>query len=73
MLDAETDNRENEVGFEAHFTWNITGNIRQWGQIHKRRNQYKAVSSIKLVDGVWKIVGLELLSEERFIIRLQTG
>jgi hypothetical protein len=33
--------------------------------MHERRNQYQAELSVSPVDGVWKLVELEILLEER--------
>ena len=52
-------------GFTALATWTVTGSVGHWGHIHKRSNRYQAELDIAPVDGVWKIVGLELLQEER--------
>lgn len=54
-----------EKGFSAVCTWNVTGSVGHWGHIHKRTNRYEARITIKPVEGQWKIVGLELLQEER--------
>ena len=52
-------------GFAALATWTVTGSVGHWGHVHKRSNRYQAQLDIAPVDGVWKIVGLELLQEER--------
>jgi hypothetical protein len=39
--------------------------VGHWGHIHQRINQYEARVVVKALDGVWKIVDLELLQEER--------
>lgn len=54
-----------EIGFIAHCTWNVAGSVGHWGHIHQRINQYEARVVVKALDGVWKIVDLELLQEER--------
>lgn len=52
-------------GFTALATWTVTGSVGHWGHVHKRSNRYQAELDVAPVDGVWKIVGLELLQEER--------
>ena len=52
-------------GFSASVQWTASGSVGHWGHIHKRSNRYQAELDIAPVDGVWKIVGLELLQEER--------
>ncbi len=53
------------IGFVADCRWNVTGSVGHWGHIHQRRNQYNAVVTVRAVDGVWRITGMELISEER--------
>jgi hypothetical protein len=45
--------------------WTAMGTVGHWGHIHTRKNQYDAVITVEPVDGVWKIIGLELLEEKR--------
>lgn len=52
-------------GFAARATWNVAGAVGHWGHVHQRKNQYEAELTIAPVDGAWKLVGLEILREER--------
>jgi hypothetical protein len=54
-----------EAGFNARCTWNVAGSVGHWGHLHTRVNRYDAEFTIKPVDGVWKITGLELIEEQR--------
>jgi hypothetical protein len=54
-----------EGGFSATATWNVAGSVGHWGHVHQRRNQYRAEMEVAPVDGVWKLVALEILNEER--------
>jgi hypothetical protein len=65
IADAEMSPLADEVGFVSRCTWNVSGAIGHWGHIHVRKNQYQAELTVKPVEGVWKITGLELLSEQR--------
>jgi hypothetical protein len=65
ILKTETAPLEEGVGFKSRCTWNVAGAVGHWGHIHRRRNQYEAEFQVRPVDGVWKITGLELLSERR--------
>ncbi|MHC5011592.1 MAG: hypothetical protein ACYTG6_11690 [Planctomycetota bacterium] len=56
---------EGEVGFVSTCTWTAGGSVGHWGHIHQRRNRYRAVLTVRPVDGSWKITDLELLDEER--------
>jgi len=53
------------MGLAFHATWTAQGAVGHWGHIHTRKNQYEANITVKPVDGVWKITGLELLEEKR--------
>jgi len=52
-------------GFEMDCTWVAAGSVGHWGHVHERSNRYHAKVSVRAVDGVWKIAGLDLLNEER--------
>ena len=52
-------------GFVATATWNVAGSVGHWGHMHQRRNQYRAELVVSPIDGVWKLVDLEILLEER--------
>ena len=52
-------------GFLATATWNVSGSVGHWGHLHQRRNQYRAELGVAPVDGVWKLVALEILEEQR--------
>ena len=52
-----------EVGFKSTVKWNVSGTIGHWGHLHTRANQYDADFRICPVDGVWKIVSLQVTDE----------
>ncbi len=52
-------------GFVATARWNVAGSVGHWGHVHQRQNQYRAELAIAPVEGSWKLVGLEVLEEER--------
>ena len=47
-----------------------TGLVGHWGHSHERTNRYHALFTIELVQGAWRITGIEILREERLEIRL---
>jgi hypothetical protein len=51
--------------FDAAVTWNVAGSVGHWGHVHQRKNRYRARVRVAPVDGVWKLVDLEVLEEER--------
>ena len=51
--------------FLATATWNVAGSVGHWGHVHQRKNQYRAEINVAPIGGVWKLVDLEILEEER--------
>ena len=45
--------------------WTAIGTVGHWGHIHTRQNVYDAIMTVTVVDGSWKIAGIELLEEKR--------
>jgi hypothetical protein len=52
-------------GFRALTVWNVTGSVGHWGHLHPRRNRYRAEVEVAADAGRWKLVGLEVLDEQR--------
>lgn len=52
-----------QPGFRV--VWTVTGSVGHWGHIHQRRNKYQGEIRIEAIDGEWKLVTLDLASEER--------
>ena len=65
MLEARQEPLAGKFGFVAHCRWNVAGSVGHWGHIHQRVNQYAGRFTVEVIDGVWKITGLELLEEAR--------
>ena len=51
--------------FTAVVGWNVAGSVGHWGHIHERRNRYRAELDVAPVEGVWKLVRVTILEEER--------
>jgi hypothetical protein len=45
--------------------WNVGGSVGHWGHVHQRTNGYHANVTLEVVEGGWKLSGLEILQEER--------
>ena len=56
---------EGRQGFKAEVDWVVGGSVGHWGHIHQRQNRYIADITVEPVDGVWKITGMDVASEER--------
>jgi len=41
------------------------GTVTHWGHTHDRVNRYRARLTVAPVGGQWRLVGMELVSEER--------
>jgi len=52
-------------GFDVKAAWTAQGSVGHWGHVHTRKNYYDALVNVQVVDGHWKITGLELLEEKR--------
>jgi membrane-bound lytic murein transglycosylase B len=45
--------------------WSVIGTVGHWGHIHTRQNVYDAILTLAVIDGSWKVTGIELLEEKR--------
>jgi len=64
----ETDveeSRKQKGALDIRTRWTAIGSVGHWGHIHTRQNVYDAVLTIAVVEGSWKITGLEVLEEKR--------
>lgn len=52
-----------ETGFQSEVRWNVFGKVGHWGHLHTRANQYQADLKIEPVNGVWKIVNMQVNDE----------
>jgi len=51
--------------FVLDATWTAQGSVGHWGHVHARKNYYDAAVTVEVINGTWKITGLELLEEKR--------
>lgn len=58
-----------ENGFQYRCKWNIVGTIEHWGHIHERTNQYDALFEIKVINGAWKIVKMDVLDQPQGVVK----
>ena len=45
--------------------WSVIGEVIHWGHQHRRENLYRAAIKIAPVDGIWKIIELQSLGQQR--------
>lgn len=66
VLQADTEESKKQPGaLDVRTKWTAVGSVGHWGHIHTRQNVYEAIMTISVVDGAWKISGLEVLEEKR--------
>ena len=46
--------------FQYHSKWDLVGSVEHWGHIHQRTNKYDAEFTVELIDGDWKITGMNV-------------
>jgi len=61
----EIESEGDELAYQC--AWTVEGDVGHWGHVHKRINRYQAIIRIKPVNGVWKMVDLEVLEESRLL------
>ncbi len=54
-----------EGALDVRTKWSAMGTVGHWGHIHTRQNVYDAILTLSVMDGSWKITGIELLEEKR--------
>jgi hypothetical protein len=66
ILEADAEPLSSEgKGFSFKTKWTAQGSVGHWGHVHTRKNYYDALVKVKIMDGHWKIISLELLEEKR--------
>ena len=65
ILDVEEVHASDSESLAFQCQWVVTGDVGHWGHIHRRVNQYQAIVSVQAIDGLWKMVDLEILEESR--------
>ena len=56
---------DNSKAFVLDATWTAQGSVGHWGHAHTPKNYYDAAITVEVIDGAWKVTGLELLEEKR--------
>ena len=51
--------------FQLRANWTALGTVGHWGHVHTRKNDYDARVTVRIIDGSWKMTGLELVEERR--------
>jgi len=59
------DSKRQKGALDVRTKWSAVGSVGHWGHIHSRRNMYDAILTLAVVNGFWKITGIELLEEKR--------
>ena len=56
-------NEEDDLAYRC--SWIVKGEIGHWGHDHRRINRYDAIISLKPIEGLWKMTGLDIIEEVR--------
>ena len=60
-------------GFSYESKWTVTARVKHLQHIHYRKNIYSGFLKIKVEDNHWKIVEIDLKSEDRVIVQGSSG
>lgn len=52
-------------GLAFRCNWIVKGVVGHWGHKHRRVNQYDAIIKIRPLEGVWKMIDLDIIEEVR--------
>ncbi len=53
--------------FRIRSRWRVAGAVYHWGHVHSRTNEYQARYTVAQRGKQWKIVGVDVLSQERIV------
>ena len=67
VLEVRSVRRDGEGGFRVDAVWTVSGSVNHFGHVHYRQNRYDAALRIRAVEGVWKIIDVEILDERRVL------
>ena len=56
--------KQDRSGVDLRCRWRVSGSVGHWGHVHARSNQRQADLKIAVVDEVWKIVDMDIISNE---------
>lgn len=59
------DTSKSDGAIMVRTSWWALGTVGHWGHVHTRRNVYDAELDLAVVDGNWKITGIDVLEEKR--------
>ncbi|MCB1232212.1 MAG: hypothetical protein KDN19_18240 [Verrucomicrobiae bacterium] len=65
LRECELSGAPTKDAFFVNCEWVAVGTVTHWGHTHDRVNRYKAKMTIGPRDGEWRLIGLELVNEER--------
>ena len=66
VLETDVQGSKKQKGaLDVRTKWTAIGSVGHWGHIHTRQNVYDAILTLAIVDGSWRITGIELLEEKR--------
>lgn len=51
--------------FTCQCRWNVSGEVEHWGHVHHRQNQFAGRFTLAVIDGGWKLVGLDVTDDRQ--------
>jgi hypothetical protein len=60
-----------ENGFTYECKWQVVARVQHMAHVHHRRNVYNGALTIGFEEDAWKLIGVELKSEERVVVPWQ--
>ncbi len=54
-------------GLSVDATWKVSGSVSHFGHTHYRQNRNRAEIILAPVEGIWKIVGITIIDEQRVL------
>lgn len=57
--------RPGTTRFDYEAIWQVRGRVEHWGHVHERTNRHRAVLTVAVRDGAWRLVAMEMTEKER--------
>ena len=65
LLSAGRSSAGDHLAFCLRCHWRVYGVVAHWGHFHSRTNEYEALYTVAQLERNWKIVGVEVLQQQR--------
>jgi hypothetical protein len=72
-IDDPTGGTDPQRGLAYECSWMVTARVQHLQHVHHRKNIYRGLLTIRVVENRWTLAGVELRSEERVVIPWRSG